>query len=180
MKGLGPVRPVFCLLVAAMLAFASVETGVSRASLATIETGLNDKLRVVGPDPYDLLGLTRGTYLTGYGVLFTFEVNLVYSTGPNPFRPPMTKEEIASLRDRKFRKLLILKKTMRKTMATAASLPGLGANDRVAVEAFLLYYSWENQTGLPRRVLMTASRIGLEEAAAKNADLASVIQEQEQ
>jgi hypothetical protein len=168
------------MILAATLIFASVETGVTRASLSTVETSLNDKLRVVGPDPYDLLGLTRGTYLAGYGVVFTFEVNLVYSTGPNPFRPPMTREEIASLRDRKFRKLLILKDTMRRTMANAAALPGLSPNDHVAVEAFLLYYSWENQTGLPRRILMTASRNSLLEAASNNADLTRVIQEQQQ
>jgi hypothetical protein len=168
------------MVLAATLMFASVETGVTRASLSTVETSLNDKLRVVGPDPYDLLGLTRGTYLAGYGVVFTFEVNLVYSTGPNPFRPPMTREEIASLRDRKFRKLLILKDTMRHTMVSAAGLPGLAPNDHVAVEAFLLYYSWENQTGLPRRILMTASRSSLVDAASNNADLSRVIQEQQQ
>lgn len=176
----GFCRAGVCLLLAANLMFASVETRVTRASLSTVETSLNDKLRVVGPDPYDVLGLARGTYLAGYGVVFTFEVNLVYSTGPNPFRPPMTREEIASLRDRKFRKLLVLKNTMRRTMASAAALPGLVANDHVAVEAFLLYYSWENQTGLPRRILMTASRTSLLDAASKNADLANVIQEQEQ
>jgi hypothetical protein len=92
----------------------------------------------------------------------------------------MTREEIASLRDRKFRKLLILKDTMRHTMASAAALPGLAPNDHVAVEAFLLYYSWENQTGLPRRILMTASRSSLLDAASNNADLARVIQEQQQ
>jgi hypothetical protein len=176
----GLCRAGICLLLAVTLMFASVETGVTRASLSTIETSLNDKLRVVGPDPYDVLGLTRGTYLAGYGVLFTFEVNLVYSTGPNPFRPPMTREEIASLRDRKFHKLLVLKDTMRRTMASAAALPGLAPNDHVAVEAFLLYYSWENQSGLPHRILMTASRSSLLEVGAKNADLANVIQEQVQ
>jgi hypothetical protein len=168
------------LFIAVTLMFASVETGVTRASLSSVETSLNDKLRVVGPDPYDVLGLTRGTYLAGYGVVFTFEVNLVYSTGPNPFRPPMTREEIASLRDRKFRKLLILKDTMRRTMASAAALPGLAPNDHVVMEAFLLYYSWENQVGLPHRILMTSNRSNLLEAISRKADLGGVIQEQQQ
>jgi hypothetical protein len=168
------------LLLASMLAFAAVENGVSRASLTTIEKGFDDKLHVDGPDPYDLLGLTRGTYLAGYGVVFTFEVNLIYSTGPSPFRPQMSREEIASLRDRKFRKLLILKDTMRRTMATAATMPGLAPEDHVAVEAFLMYNYWENQTGMPHRVLMTASRSSLQEAASKKAELTTVVQEQQQ
>jgi len=174
------MRPAAGLLLASMLAFAAVENGVTRASLTMIEKGLDDKLHVDGPDPYDLLGLTRGTYLAGYGVVFTFEVNLIYSTGPSPFRPQMSREEIANLRDRKFRKLLILKDTMRRTMASAAALPGLAPNDHVAVEAFLMYNYWENQAGMPHRILMTASRSSLQEAAAKSADLTTVIQEQQQ
>jgi hypothetical protein len=92
----------------------------------------------------------------------------------------MSREEIATLRDRKFRKVLILKDTMRRTMANAAALPGLAPDDRVAVEAFLIYDYWENQTGMPHRILMTASRNSLQEAAAKKADLTTVIQEQQQ
>ena len=173
------MKPAICLLLVSVLALAAVESGVSRASLTTIEKDLDNKLHVDGPDPYDLLGMTRGTYLAGYGVVFTFEVNLIYSTGPSPFRPQMSREEIASLRDRKFRKLLVLKDTMRRTMASAATLPGLGSNDHVAVEAFLIYNYWENQTGMPHRVLMTASRSSLQEAAANKADLTTVIQEQQ-
>lgn len=169
-----------CLIVVAALAFAAVDTVVTRASLTSVEKALDDKLRSPGPDPYDLLGMTRGTYLAGYGVVFTFEVNLIYSNGPNPFRPAMSREEIAKLRDRKFRKLLVLKDTMRRTMVSAAALPGLQANDHVAVEAFLIYDYWENQTGMPHRILMTASRSGLEEATGKSGDLAGVIQEVEQ
>jgi hypothetical protein len=174
------MKPAICLVLVSMLAFAAVENGVTRASLTTIEKAMDDKLHVAGPDPYDLLGLTRGTYLAGYGLVFTFEVNLIYSSGPTPFRPPMSREEIANLRDRKFRKLLSLKETMRHTMVNAAALPGLAPNDHVAVEAFLIYNYWENQTGMPHRVLMTASRSSLQEAAAKNAELTTVIQEQQQ
>jgi hypothetical protein len=36
------------------------------------------------------------------------------------------------------------------------------------------------QLGMPLRVLMTANRNSLKEATAKNADLATVIQEQQQ
>jgi hypothetical protein len=48
------------------------------------------------------------------------------------------------------------------------------------VEAFLMYNYWENQTGMPHRILMTASRNSVQEAAAKRADLTTVIQEQQQ
>lgn len=174
------MKPAICVVLASMMAFAAVENGVTRASLTTIEKALDNKLHAAGPDPYDLLGLTRGTYLAGYGVLFTFEVNLIYSSGPNPFRPQISREEIASLRDRKFRKVLILKDTMRRTMANAAALPGLAPDDHVAIEAFLIYNYWENQAGMPHRILMTASRNSLQQAAATNADLATVIQEQQQ
>jgi len=76
------------------LCLASAETRVNRASLVEIEGRLNDTFRTAATDPYDLLGTARGTYIEGYGALFTVELNLVYVTQMSPFRPAMTKDEI--------------------------------------------------------------------------------------
>jgi hypothetical protein len=104
-----PVRLVSIVgvIAAATLCFAAAESRVSRAEILAIEGSMNQRFSARSADPYDLLGTARGTYLEGYGMLFTFEVDLVNAGGllMSPFRPTVTPEELASLRDRKLKKL---------------------------------------------------------------------------
>jgi hypothetical protein len=142
---------------------------------------MNDKFRSVTADPYDLLGTARGTYLDGYGAVFTIELQLVYITPPSPFRPAYSPQELAALHDRKMKKLPVLKEAMRGLMASSVNtLDSMPGNEHIAMEAILWRYSWEDSHGIPQRVLMTAEKSRLIEAQASHADLAGVIEEQEQ
>lgn len=167
------------LVLSAVLCFAASEPKVSRASLIEIENRVNDTFRTTTQDPYDLLGTARGTYVDGFGVLVTFEVNLIYTQGASPFRPAITSEEKSQLHERKLKKLEALKDQMRKQMLSAgASLNGLPGNEKIAMEAFLWNYNWENTTGLPRRLILTVEKQklnGLKDAKAA----AAVIEERE-
>ena len=166
----------------AALCYGAFESPVSRASITAVENSINDKFRGNSPDPYLLLGNARGTYLEGYGVLFTVELSLVTVTPPNPFRPAITPEEIASIQDRKTKKLPVMKDAMRSLMTNASStLEGLPNSERIAMEAILFNYSWENNRG-PRRIFMTAGKQKLLDAKAHHsspAEIASLIDEQE-
>jgi hypothetical protein len=177
------VKPLLLVAAFAALCYAAVESPVSRASITAVENSINDRFRGNSPDPYLLLGNARGTYLQGYGVLFTVELSLVVVTPPNPFRPAATPEEIASIQDRKTKKLPIMKDAMRSLMMNASStLEGLPNNERIALEAILFNYTWENNRG-PRRILMTASKQKLLDAKAQHsspAEIASFIEEREQ
>ena len=164
-----------------ILAFAAVE----QVSLTTVEASINDKFRSNLSDPFDLLGRARGSYLPGYGAVFTVEMNLV-SLPPlafTPFSQAMSKTETAALRDRKVKKLAVLRETMRDLMLTAGTTLGaMPAGERVTMEAFLFSYRWENTMGLPHKLVMTADRQRLAEAKAakiSGAELAAIIQESE-
>ncbi|HWF10784.1 MAG TPA: hypothetical protein VG297_20090 [Bryobacteraceae bacterium] len=173
------------LLSIATLCFAATESRISRATILAVERSVDQKIAAYSPDPYYALGDARATYLEGYGVLITNELNLINdaSMSPSPFKPAVTKEEIAAARARKDKKLVELKDTMRQLMMNASvTLENLPPNEHVAMETILFSYSWENSRGLPHRVFMTAEKQKLLDAKAAHAapqDLAAIIEEQE-
>jgi hypothetical protein len=173
-------------MASAALCFAAIESQVSRAAILAVEGSVNEKFSARSTDPYDLLGTARGTYIEGYGTLFTFEIDLINAGGliMSPFKPTVTPEELAGFRDRKMKKLPELKDAMRTLMMNAGTaLEGLPPNERVAMEAILFSYSWEkNAKEMPRRVFMSAEKQKLLDARANHAtpaDLAAIIEEQD-
>jgi len=175
------------LVAAATLCFAATESRVSRASIVAVEGSVDQTLKAPSADPYELLGLTRGTYLEGYGTLFTFEVDLVSTGGlltVGPFGRPLTPDQLAKLRDRKVKKLPELKETMRSLIENASStLEGLPPNERIAMEAILLNNPGEKSgKDMPRRIFMSAEKQKLLDAKANHAtpaELLGLIEEQD-
>jgi hypothetical protein len=149
---------VAVLLLAAAPAAQTQKAPVTRSALVALERSFDAQFSKPGPDPYDLLGTTRGFYLEGYGVVFSTEVNLIL-VPITPFGPPMTKETMASLRQRKLKKLEVLKQTMRESLgAAAAGLGALGPDEYIAYGITFFYQSREDKTGLPAQILMYASK----------------------
>jgi len=63
----------------------------------------------------------------------------------------------------------------------SGTLEGLAPNERIAMEAILFNYSWEDTKGIPRRVFMSAEKQKLAKAThAGQPELAAIIEEQEQ
>ena len=153
-----------CLLpaiLACALILGAAGPRVTRVSLAAMEKSMDKRVgRLIPEDPYLLIGYTRGIYVQEYGAVFTFEVNLVASAALSPFgRTSFTKEEIAKLREKKQQRVFQLKQSMREMMmASAASLDAVPAEERIVVGASILYYNWEDTTGLPRQIVMQAQR----------------------
>jgi hypothetical protein len=173
---------VKALLLAALatLCFAATESPVSPKSIQAVEGNLNDAFRANTPDPYNLLGTARGTYIPNHGTVFTVEMQLLYVTPPNPFRPVISPQELDSIHERKLKKLPVLREAMQNQMLSACkTMDGLPLNEHVAMEAILFSFSFENSKGLPQRIFMTAEKGKLLEAQASHADLATVIQEQD-
>jgi hypothetical protein len=169
------------LLVAlATLCFAATESPVSMKSIQAVEDNLNNVFRVNTPDPYNLLGTARGTYIEGYGTLFTVEMQLIYVTPPNPFQPVISPQELASIHDRKLKKLPLLRQVMQNQLVNASkTMDGLPLSQHVAMEAILFTFSFENSKDVPQRIFMTAEKGKLFEAQANHTDLSTVIEEQD-
>jgi hypothetical protein len=173
---------ILLMVATATLCFALTEPRVSTASIVAVEHSINDRFAAESSEPYYSLQDAHGTYLEGYGALFTSEINLVNSAAftPNPFRPAVTPQQIAQVHDRKVKKLAELKDTMRSILMNASTtLEGMPAGERVALEVKLFSFSWENNRGIPHRVLMSAEKQKLLAAKENHSDLTAIVDEQE-
>lgn len=174
----------FAALCMATPVLAGNEPTVSVAALSAVEKISNNTFAPEGADPWDLVGPTRGTYIPGYGALFTFELSLANVAPMYPFHPELTPQEIKADHDRKVRKLVVLKTAMRELLGkAAASLTSLPAEETVSFEVYFFNFSFEDRTGLPRRLTMSASRRKLLDAIAHHAtdqQMASLIEEKDE
>lgn len=147
-----------------------------RADIAPIEESLFNKLRRFDINaPIDVLGLPRGTYLDGYGAVFTAEVNLLQVAGISPFRPEIGPEEVARVKAAKQKRLPIVRNLMRQMLLdSAASLDRMPMNEQVVLSFILVHHSWEDRRGLPQLITMQATRQTLVDAVTRGLPPASV------
>src|SRR5258708_12890336 len=88
------------LAIAALLTGSAVsapagdKSKVSRATIADAEKNLDRGLSGVWPsDQANLVGLTQGLYIGGYGAVLTGAIDLAPSGGITPFHQETTKEK---------------------------------------------------------------------------------------
>lgn len=157
------------VLLAAVLAapLAGQKSLPRRDDLAAIERSLDEKLsRFNVSQPMDLLGLTRGIYLPGYGAVFTAEVGLIQGPVISPFRPRVTKEEVVQIRTAKLKRIPEMKSLMKEMLlASAASLDTLPPGESVVLGVTFINNKWEDTTGLPKSITMQAPRSALLDVA---------------
>jgi hypothetical protein len=175
----------FLLIAVATLCFGASEPRLSLASLKAVEGSINDRIASNINDPYDLMGPARGTYLEGYGAVFTVYIDLVTASPLNlsPFKQTISEKEISDLHDRKARKVLVLKESMRDLMAKACkTLPALPPDEHIVMQAFLFNYNWEQSRGLPHRIMLTARKQKLIDGVNRHltgAEFAALFDEEE-
>jgi hypothetical protein len=134
--------------------------GVARKVFTELESNMDYKFRVANDkDPFDLLGLTRGLYLPGYGAVVTTELSLIVTPTINPFKLKIPPEEVAKIHQRKLDHLPLLRKTMQGMWRDAATaLTSMPDSEQVVLAVRLLYQPWEDTTGLPGQIVMKGAR----------------------
>jgi hypothetical protein len=134
---------------------------IALSTLSTLERRLDGQLSAIGTtiDPLDLLGTTRGVYLDGYGIVFTTECSLIITPSISPFRQSITEQDKIQVHQRKVNRLPVLKKTMREMMKVVAlSLAQVPDNQLFVLVVRLDYLPYEDTTGLPGQIIMSADR----------------------
>jgi hypothetical protein len=171
-----------CVALAAAAILIAGAQAIKLPALEDFEVRFAAKLAAnPGPFPFEVLSSTPAIYVPGVGVALSNVVNLSYIDPPSPFRGPYTAKEKDGFRDRKLERLPILERSMREVMADTAAAPDfdpMPPNERVVLGVTLFYFTWENSTGLPRQVVMSAEKGKLLQARRDKLDLATVIQEQ--
>jgi hypothetical protein len=150
---------------------------VNRGMIEGMEHSLDHKLSVLWPqDPLEIVGLSQGTYIQGYGAVFLGEVNLApTSAGASPFNPTVTADQIRRTREKKLQRMAALRTAMRGMLVDSArSLDSVPADEQVAVGLSLFYWKWESRDGLPAQIVMHAPRkVLMQSATAEQAPIAS-------
>ena len=139
--------------------------GTLRATLKSSERAINERIQgMTERAPFVLLGVTRGAYLNGYGVVFALEVNLAPATAVGLFRSPYTPQEIKDINKRKREKLGVLKAGLRQLVAEQAGvLVQIPPQEKIALVVNLFNFGWEDSTGLPSQLVVQGTRRALME-----------------
>ncbi len=163
---------VFALASASLMG----EAIPSRDEMAAVERSMYDKLLKFHVEaPADVLGLPRGIYVDGFGAVFTAEMSPLMTPGISPFRPVMTKEQIAKIRAAKEQRMPEVRVMMRQMMVdAAATLDRLPKDERIMIGFILFYNQWEDRGKMPRVITMQAEKAALLEVAANRATLESL------
>lgn len=167
-------------LAATIWAASTEKPHIKRAAIVAMEKSFDQRITRLADDPYLLVGFTRGVYLEGYGAVFTAEVSLANGPSLSPFRPNITKEDIARIRAKKQERLPVLRQSMRDMLlAAAASLDEVPPSEQIVVGVSLLYRPEEDSSGMPGQILMQGAKGKLLEAKLGRTPLGGVVKVQE-
>lgn len=140
---------------------------VNRAMIEAMQQSMDRKLAALWPgDPAEVLGLSQGAYIQGYGAVLLGEVNTAPTPGLSPFHPTVTPDEVRRTHEKKLQRLAAIRTAMRSMLVDSArSLDAVPADEQVTVGLSLFYWKWENRDGLPGQIVMHAPRKALLAAA---------------
>jgi len=158
----------------------TVSRSAVKAVEGVVELGL---LRIWPNDPVEIMGVTNGAYVEGYGAVFMTEVNLALGAGISPFHPQITADESKRLHDKKATRLPQLKTAMREIlMSSAASLDSVPDDQQIALAVSMFFFRGETTEGLPAQIVMHGQKralIDIKTGRADKSTIASVISERE-
>ena len=138
-------------------------TRIPATSIRELERFFNYRLSGLVKDvdnPAELMGDTRGVQIEDFGVVFTAEVSLVLTPAITPFMQKIPPELAARIRQFRVDRLPVLKAAMKEMMRSIATQVSaqVPPSQSVVLAVRLYYGAWEDTTGMPKEVVMRATR----------------------
>jgi hypothetical protein len=135
-----------------------------KAEMKVFEAVIDGTMAQTFAPPFGLLEKTKGTYLPGFGLAFSLEVNLYPMRAPDPFNmTPLSKAELDKAQKAKRERIATIKESVPRLLADhAMSLRDLGSNDSVAVVVHL----FEMQPGeikFPDQLVIETRKLDLDQ-----------------
>ena len=142
----------------------TANVGALKGEMKVFEAVIDGTMAQTFAPPFGLLEKTQGTYLPGFGLAFSLEVNLYPVRVPTPFNmAPLSKGEIEKAQKVKQDRIVTVKESIPRLLADhAMSLRDLGPNDSIAVVVHL----FEVRTGeskLPEQIIIETRKADLDE-----------------
>jgi hypothetical protein len=177
MKFTAIVSLMLCALPAGSMAD---KPKVTRTMVEAMEKSVDGRLqRLFAPDPAEVMGLTQGAYINGYGVVFMSEINLAPAPGITPFHPAVNPDDIKRTHDKKVQRIAALRNVLREILVdSASSLDTVPGEEQITLGVSLFYWTWENREGLPAQIVMHAPKKLLLQAKAGSADKGAIVSDE--
>jgi len=136
---------------------------ISMDSLKVLQTGFDSDLASFDyNDSIDVIGRTRGVYLSDYGVVFTTELSPIVTPGITPFVQKIPDEMKERVHQRKLERMPVIRRLMTQMMKRAADQLKLLPNDQqIVLVVRLLYLPYENTERLPTQIVMKGDKISV-------------------
>jgi hypothetical protein len=131
-----------------------------RVAIGSLESQFETRVNQLDVnDPVQMMGACAGVYVPGYGMVFTLPVVLATTPSVSPFHMTITVTDKTGVHNRKLAHLPIFRKALKEMLAGAfAALPKLPANEKIALGVRVFYLDWEDRTGLPSLIVLSADR----------------------
>jgi hypothetical protein len=169
------MRLTVVILLLCALPFGSMadKPKVNLALIKAMEDSVDNHLMRLWPDdPVEMIGVTRGAYVSGSGVVFVAGLNLAPSTGISPFHKNITPDEMKRIHEKKLARLPKLKAAMQEWLLNSSgSLDPVPPEEQIALGITLFYWvGRENTEGLPAQIVMHGSKRALLDIRTGRAD----------
>lgn len=140
------------------------DSSALKGQMQVFEAILDKTMEQTFERPFGLLEKTKGSYLPGYGVVFTLQVNLYPVRVPTPFdQRPLSEEELRKARSVKLERIETIKRSVPRLLADhAAGLREFGPEDTVAVIVHLFHYQAEGEK-LPTQLVLQVKKADLDQ-----------------
>jgi hypothetical protein len=110
-------------------------------------------------DPIDILGRTRGVYLSDYGVVLTTELSPIITPAITPFVQKIPEEKKLEVHKRKLDRIPVIEKIMGDMMKHAAEqLALMPDNQQIVLVVKLIYYPYEDVRDLPTQITLKGDK----------------------
>ena len=138
--------------------------GALKGEMKVFEAVIDGTMAQTFAPPFGLLEKTQGTYLPGFGLAFSLEVNLYPMSAPNPFNmTPLSKAELEKAQKVKRDRIITVKESVPRMLADhAMSLRDLSANDSVAVVVHLFEVD-SGDTKFPDQIVIETRKSDLDQ-----------------
>lgn len=152
------MKALAVFLLCAAATFAGDKAPISAAMVTQAAQRLDNRLGTLD-EAVQQVGLTQGTYIGGFGVVFMGSVNLAPMAGITPFHQTISKDEYARVHKKKLERLPKLRQVIQEQLLNiAASLDTVPATDQIAISIALFSFTGEDNTGIPSQIVMHAPR----------------------
>jgi hypothetical protein len=132
--------------------------------IGSLEKEMDGRIAATGgADPCNVLGPSRGLYVSGLGAVFTAEVELAATPGAfGLFQTAIGAEQKAKVHKEKLAHVTLLQQTLRDMALSLAASPvlKLADSEQVVVAVRLVYRPWEDVSGLPGEMVVRLDHRG--------------------